>query len=349
MPVVLKYLEVIFILLVLMFFGKTLFVPALFGLLVAFVAYPVCKWLELKRWKRALAIAAVIFFVVLLFLFLLLLLTYELNIFLHDLPLITSKLKSHVPGIQRWVMDNIGINFDTQSNWFNRIVSDMQNGLSGYLKNLFNATVSTVFMLIIIPIYASLFLYHRENFVKYLESIIGSNYRNKLHQILQQSILTYFRFVKGTFLVYLIVGALNSLGLLMLGIPHAFLYGMLTAFMTIIPYIGVIISASMPVAVALITKDSLWYPIAVILLFTFVQYLEANVIFPRVVAAQLNLSTWSTLVAIIAGTILWGVAGMILFIPLLAILKIVSDQVDGLRSINILLNRKEGYHGRMAD
>jgi predicted PurR-regulated permease PerM len=105
----------------------------------------------------------------------------------------------------------------------------------------------------------------------------------------------------------------------------------------------------MPVTIALITKDSLWYPVAVVLLFTFVQYLEANVIFPRVVAAQLNLSTWSTLVAIIAGTILWGVAGMILFIPLLAILKIVSDQVDSLKSINILLNREEGYHSKLAD
>jgi predicted PurR-regulated permease PerM len=102
----------------------------------------------------------------------------------------------------------------------------------------------------------------------------------------------------------------------------------------------------LPLAVAILTKDSLWYPAGVIVVFTFVQYLEANVIFPRVVGIQLNLSTWSTLVAIIAGTILWGVAGMILFIPMLAILKIISDQVAGLKSLNILLNRQEGYNGR---
>jgi predicted PurR-regulated permease PerM len=316
---------------------------------VAFIAYPVCKWLESKRWKRSLAITAVIFLVALLFLFLLMLLIYDLNIFLRDLPLITNKLKTYAPGIQHWVMDTAGINFDTQLNWFNTLVSDLQNGLSGYLKSLFNATVSTVFMLVMIPIYASLFLYHRETFVKYLRAVIEQSYHKELQQILQRSILTYFHFIKGTFFVYLIVGALNSIGLLLLGIPHAILYGMLTAFMTIIPYIGILISASMPVTVALITKDSLWYPVGVISLFTIVQYLEANVIFPRVVAAQLNLSTWSTLVAIIAGTLLWGVAGMILFIPMLAIFKIVSDQVEGLKSINILLNRKEGYHSATAD
>ncbi len=97
--------------------------------------------------------------------------------------------------------------------------------------------------------------------------------------------------------------------------------------------------------VAIVTKDSLWYPVGVIFIFTFVQYLEANIIFPKVVGVQLNLSTWSTLVAITAGTILWGVAGMILFIPMLAILKIISDQVAGLKSLNILLNRQEGYKG----
>jgi predicted PurR-regulated permease PerM len=102
----------------------------------------------------------------------------------------------------------------------------------------------------------------------------------------------------------------------------------------------------MPFAIALITRDSLWYPAGVILLFTFVQYLEANVIFPRIVGVQLNLSTWSTLVAMIAGTILWGVAGMILFVPLLAILKIISDQEVSLKPLNILLNRKEGYSGK---
>jgi len=115
--------------------------------------------------------------------------------------------------------------------------------------------------------------------------------------------------------------------------------------MTIIPYVGIIISALLPLTVALVTKDSLWYPVGVILIFTVVQYLEANVIFPKVVGVQLNLSTWSTLVAITAGTILWGVAGMILFIPMLAILKIISDEVAGLKSINILLNRQEGYNG----
>ena len=112
------------------------------------------------------------------------------------------------------------------------------------------------------------------------------------------------------------------------------------------PYVGIFISASIPVCIALVTKDSIWYPIGVISIFVFIQYLESNVIFPRVVGSQLNLSTWATLVAIIAGVILWGIAGMVLVTPFLAILKIVTDHVPDWKALNVLLNRSEGYQGK---
>ena len=193
----------------------------------------------------------------------------------------------------------------------------------------------------LVPIFASLFLYHRETFVKFLELLLGDHQKNNLFTIIKESIVTYYRFVKGTFFVYIIVGILNSVGLLALGIDHAIVFGMITAFMTVIPYIGILISAALPVSLALVTKDSLWYATGVVAVFSFVQYLEANIIFPKVVGQQLNLSTWSVLVAIIIGTILWGIAGMILFVPFAAILKIISEHTDALKPLSIVLSRNK--------
>ena len=140
-------------------------------------------------------------------------------------------------------------------------------------------------------------------------------------------------------IVYILVGILNSIGLLVLGIEHAVLFGMLTAIMTIIPYVGIMVSALLPITMAYITKDSIWYSVGVVGVFTFVQYLEANLIFPTVVGKQLNVSTWATLVAIVAGGIIWGVSGMILFIPFVAILKIVAEYVPEWRALHLLLSR----------
>ena len=106
-------------------------------------------------------------------------------------------------------------------------------------------------------------------------------------------------------LVYLIVGILNSIGLMALGVRHAILFGMLCAIMTIIPYAGIIVSALLPITVVWLDTSNIWYPVGVIALFSVVQYLEANVIFPRVVGVSLGVSTFAILVSIIAGRIVW--------------------------------------------
>jgi predicted PurR-regulated permease PerM len=137
------------------------------------------------------------------------------------------------------------------------------------------------------------------------------------------------------------VGTLNSIGLLLLGVEHAILFGMLTAFMTMVPYVGIIISSLLPITVAWVTKDSFLYPLAVVGIFAFVQYLETSIIFPKVVGQQLNVSTWAILVALLSGGILWGVSGMVLFMPFVAILKIISSHIAEWRPLNILLSRAE--------
>ena len=141
--------------------------------------------------------------------------------------------------------------------------------------------------------------------------------------------------------MYLVVGTLNSIGLLLLGVDHAILFGMLTAFMTMIPYVGIIISSLLPITVAWVTTNSVFYPLGVIAIFAFVQYLENSVIFPKIVGQQLNVSSWAILVALIAGGIVWGVSGMVLFMPFVAILKIISGYIEEWKPLNILLSRDE--------
>ena len=333
------YLQLVFFLGALLYFGRVLFIPLLFGLLIAVVLYPVCKALERKRWPRSLAIAASLCIVMVLIALLLALLVWQVQVFRQDLPLLIQKLKGVLPQLQQWIERSLGVSTARQSTWLQNTVSP--NTVTGVLQGTWSALVNTFFYILIMPVFAALFLYHRRTFVYYLQLTVGKQYPVQLQKILQQTIHTYSNFIKGMLLVYLIVGILNSIGLLALGIKHAVLFGMLTAVMTIIPYLGIIVSSLIPISVAWLTKDSMWYPMGVVAVFSIVQYLEANVIFPKVVGTQLNISTWATLVAIIAGGILWGAAGMVLFIPFVAILKIISETVEGLKPLNVLLSRQD--------
>lgn len=339
---VVKYLAVITLGAVILYFGKTLFVPMSYGLLIAIVLYPVCKWLEKHHWPRSLAITAGLAIVFVLFGALVVLLIMQINAFRQDLPELTTRLEPTLAQIRQWVQAKFGISIASQDEWLQNTAQNMGNNAGEILRGTVSATAAGFFTLFLVPVFAALFLYNRQVFVRFLSSVITEKYKGHLGMILDEVIHTYFKFIKGMVLVYVMVGILNSIGLLALGIKHAILFGMLTAIMTIIPYIGIFISALLPISIAWITKDSIWYPLGVVAVFAFVQYLEANIIFPKVVGAQLNVSTWATLVAIIAGGILWGVSGMILFIPFAAIIKIVSDHIGELKPLNILLDRKAG-------
>jgi predicted PurR-regulated permease PerM len=222
-----------------------------------------------------------------------------------------------------------------------KIQGNFDDNIGKIIQAAISATATSFISLLLIPVYAVLFLYERNSFVFFLAGIGGKRFRTSLHSILQDVIHSYSNFVRGMVMVYFIVGCLNTVGLLALGIPHALLFGMLTAVMTIIPYVGIIVSALIPISIAWLTKDSLWYPVGVIAVFAIVQYLEANVIFPRVVATKLKISTWAMLVAILTGSLLWGISGMILFIPLLGIFKIMLDYIPEWSSIKFLLEREE--------
>ena len=298
--------------------------------------YPVCKWFEGHGWNKAFAITACLLIVAILFTALFALLVWQLSSFSKDAPLILSRLEKVMQDLQTWVIENIGPSADWQDNWGEKLAGS----IGGILKSTVQTTVSTLFILFLIPVYTALFMYHRRVFVQFLKSVTPVKYQHQLDTILQQIIITYFNYIKGMILVYLIVGILNSIGLLALGVKHAILYGMLCAIMTIIPYIGIFVSALLPISVVWMETGNIWYPIGVIAVFSFVQYLEQSVIFPKVVGTQLNVSTFAMLVGIIAGGIIWGVAGMVLFIPFLAILKIISDNFEEWKPINLLLSRK---------
>lgn len=325
----------------LLYSGRSLFIPMFYGLFIAIVLYPVCRRLENYGFPKSLAIAMGLLIVFLLFVVLIWLLVAQFSAFLKDLPELKAKLQLALGNLQPWFKNNFNISITAQDEWWLNEANQLSGNAPGLISKLFNQTFSGLFTLFITPVFAALFLYNRKDFVLVLEKILGERYKNRLHQVLGQTIITYFHFIKGMVFVYLIVGVLNSVGLLALGIRHAILFGFLTAIMTIIPYLGIIISALLPITIAWFTKDSIWYPIGVVCVFILVQYLEANVIFPKVVATQLNISTWATLVAIIAGGILWGMSGMILFIPFLGMLKLVTDNVPEWEAVNMLIRRNE--------
>jgi predicted PurR-regulated permease PerM len=326
---------------VVLFFGRDIFIPISFALLISFILYPVCIWMQRRGMGKLTAIIIALSLLIIVGLLLVALLVTQTLSFLQEWPLLQTKLVAVTEEISALMTDR-GITKEQQTSWIYSVANQAGGKALQVVSNTISASVFSAVMLVLIPVYAILILYYRDQWMSIIYRIFPNERRDSLRNMVTLTIQTYYNFIMGMGIVYLIVGTLNSIGLLLLGVPHAILFGFIASVLTFIPYVGITIGSLLPIAMAWITYDSIWYPVGIIGVFTFVQYLEANVIFPLAVSQRLNVNTFVMLVAIFAGGLLWGMAGMILFVPFVGILKLVADHNPRWKTLSMMLGQHTG-------
>jgi predicted PurR-regulated permease PerM len=130
---------------------------------------------------------------------------------------------------------------------------------------------------------------------------------------------------------------MNSVGLLMLGIDYAILLGIIGALLNVIPYIGGIVAVALPMMIAVATKSTAWYAVYVLAVYYFIQFIDNHYIVPKIVASKVKINMLFAIIVVLAGNALWGIPGMFLAIPLLAIVKLICDHIESLKPWGFLL------------
>ena len=338
MPKIFTYSISALALCVFLHLGQSVFIPLSFALLIACILYPICHWLEARKFSSVAAIAVSMSILIVGLGALFSLLAWQIAGFTSEWSKLQFKLSESWLQLSQWLANSAHIPLEEQQEWISSLQANYGKEMMPFLKTTAGDLSIVIVMLILIPIMGALILYERRRLVSVIHALIPSMPLSDLRSMLNETITAYYQFIKGMLVVYLCVGILNSVGLLLLGVPHAILFGFIAAVLTFIPYVGIMIGASLPIVVSWITFDSIYYPLGVVAIFTFVQYLEANVIFPWAVSSKLNLNTLMTIIAILAGGVLWGSSGMILFVPFLGILKLVADRMPGWEALSLLLS-----------
>ncbi|MBP7183059.1 MAG: AI-2E family transporter [Flavobacterium sp.] len=338
---VLEILQFIVLAFLILYFGKTLFIPLSFSLLIGFILYPICKWMETKGLNKGIAIVISILGVTLLVGAVLYLLFAQFSEFLHEWQSLRTKLIETVNQLSLFISERFDISLEKQTEFINNTVNNSGSEAFSIVRNTAYSLSESAFFLIMIPVFSALILFHRQMLSNALYELFPPERKNTIHEILIETIHEYYNFIKGMLIVYLIVGLLNSIGLWIIGIPNPFLFGFIASILTFIPYVGIMISSLLPIAVSWITYNSIWYPLAVIAVFSIVQVLEAYIIFPFAVGSRLKINTLVIIIVVIVGGIVWGAAGMILFIPFISIIKLIADRTPSLKTLSVLLGDGE--------
>ncbi len=317
--------------------AKSVLVPILVSLLLAILISPFTAFLERRRFPKALAAGVSLVSLIVVLFGLIYFFYNQILGFTGDLSLLEQRAAHYVRLINAFIEENLdGVMPISGENIQNTIFSFLYKNVSGLTQGII-ATAGSLTMVFIMPVYIFLFLYFRHFLIEFVLMSFNDEHKTKVTSVIHKVKKVVQNYITGMFLVICLLAVLNSVALLSLGVRHALLFATFAAFLNVIPFLGPIIGSVLPILYALLTKDSLWHPFAVLLSFYIIQLFESNLFTPKIVGGKVSMNPLMTIIALFVGNFVWGLAGMILFIPGMAILKVIFDEWEGMEAYGFLL------------
>lgn len=253
---------------------------------------------------------------------------------------VTLFLNKHVS-----FMDNL-----EKDELFNRMKDWITDSTGFLVKKTVSNTATFLAGMLAAIIFTFLFLIYRNGFTQAFLAFSPEDKRPQVLRMFKSVQQVGQKYLFGMLFLTIAIGFANSVGLLIIGIDNPFLFGFLGAALAIIPYIGTTLGAVIPVIYAFVSYDSIWTAVAVGILFWVVQLISDNFLTPRIVGGSLKINALTAILSLFIGAAVWGLAGMILFLPFAAMLKVVCEEFEELKPIALIIgeqNKKERAGGEL--
>jgi len=316
--------------------AKEFLFPIVLGLLFGYLLYPIASLLE-KRIPRILAslLSIILFLIVVgsaIFL-----LYKQAGGLIDSFPDYKNKALTNIDHFEEFIERQTGLSdlrlVDFIRGWVKSLFETGNNALN----IAFNYTTGTIFRIGILPVYIFLFLFYRTKLAIFILQLAPENKRYQTINVLRKYSHVVPRYMGGVSTVVIILMFLNSTGLLIIGLNHAILFGIISALFNFIPYFGTLIGGAVPFLFALLTGESPLFALNVLILFAIIQFTENNILTPNIVGSSLNLNPMVIIIGLIAGGMVWGIPGMFAVVPLLAMLNILAENIESLKPYSFLL------------
>ncbi len=307
---------------------------------------PVSRKLEQWRFPKVVAILISIVFAFTIFGALLYFFYAQIQSFVNDWPVLEKTMSAKWESLQQFISETFHVSRIEQQTWLTSKIKENASTGGVLVLGLFSATTSFLASFALIPIYIFFLTLYEDKFKEFVRLITKEDKNEHTLMVVKKVSQVSQKYLVGIFLDVVILSVLNSTGFLILGLPHAILFGVLISFLNIIPYIGILIGSALPILMAFLTKDAMGYTLAVAAVCVVVQFLDNNFITPYVVGSSVSINPLTATVVLIASSLIWGIPGMVLCLPLTGMAKVVCDNVESLKPYGYLLGEEVNFSER---
>jgi len=319
-----------------LYIGQAIIIPLLFSFIIAILLNPIVNYLCNKKVNRFAAILISILLLIFCLIALIYFISSQIIMFSEMLPQLEEKINILIKQSIQWTSQILNVSTERINGW----LAQMQNEALTAGKSLIGTAILSVGGLIavflLLPIYIFLILWYKQLFLEFIGKLFPAEKHNTAAEILAESKLLIQNYLVGLLTETGIIAVLNTLGLIILGVEYAVMLGVISALLNIIPYVGGIVAMALTIVIVLATKSPI-YALWVLVFFSIVQFIDNNVIVPKIVASKIKINEFVSILAVLVGSALWGIPGMFLSLPIIAILKVIFDRIEPLKPFGFLI------------
>lgn len=325
-----------------LYFARPFLVPLAIGGVLATLFMPACRWMERKGLHRGIAAFACMLLLLVCIVAVGAILGWQLRELSQDVTTLRERVLNMLAGTQKFIFDKFGVSVHRQM----QIFKGQQTALSGVVRGAFGsiADVGTGFLFMLA--YVLFLLYYRSHIRQFLLLLSQPGRADEVNRVINSVANVSQQYLLGLSKMIVCLWVMYGVGFSIIGIENALFFAFLCGLLEIIPFIGNLTGTSLTVLVAAAQGSSQGVLIAIVCTYGAVQFVQGWVLEPLLVGPQVRINPLFTIIALVVGELLWGIAGIFLAIPLIAMLKIVCDNIESLKPYGFLIG--EAKSSRVA-
>lgn len=321
-----------------LYIGRSFFIPLTYGIFFAFMLKPICDVFERVVKIRVLAIVLTLLSLGLVISLVLYFFYFQVSQVLGEADNVVAKLGEAGNDLLVYFGELLGYTTGETSAIIEEEVTSAVNSPFDMLTVGLSTSGILLANFTLVVIYIFFFLLYSTAVRKFVQGQFSDSAKKEGEETLREIQHVAASYLSGMLTVMLVLGVLNSAGLYFIGIKYALVWGFLGALLAVVPYVGSTIGGLLPFMYAIATTGTVWQPTAVVILYAVVQFVEGNFITPKIVGNSVKLNALAAVLSIILGALIWGIPGVILSIPLLAIVRIIMDHITSFKPVALLLS-----------
>lgn len=320
---------------------KLLFMPLAMAGVLALVFMPCCDWLEKNGVSKLFAsLICGLIFIFLMSAIISLLIWHVKNI-AGSLTDIGQNFSDMMDRLQQYLHEKLGLTSSGQKELMGSPQPAGAGGIGKTVTVIMGGLINTIINLVLIVVYMIMLLCQRHRFREFILQLVPADTQSQTKMILIRSIRVVQHYLFGLGIVIVCLWVMYGVGFSILGIKNAIFFAILCGLLEIIPFVGNLTGSTLTSIMALSQGGGAAMVLGVLGIYALIQFIQFYIISPMVMRAQLNINPLFTIFILIAGELIWGIAGMILAIPFLGIAKILFDNIKVLQPLGFLIGREK--------